>query len=166
CVLGYQPPLFPWDGEPSDVPAVDYWFWESERVWDSAHLQLQRALRRRRTTADLRRSKAPEYRPGQKVWLLTRDIRMRLPCKKLSPRFIEPGETEEPPLTLIMDEGSDYLVRDILVVAWSIWSTGRNTAPRSDRGSLGTTSLTPLFSRTSTPDTPIGQLHGAEVDHH
>ncbi|KAK3526593.1 hypothetical protein QTP70_030729 [Hemibagrus guttatus] len=24
CVLGYQPPLFPWDGEPSDVPAVDY----------------------------------------------------------------------------------------------------------------------------------------------
>ncbi|KAK3533153.1 hypothetical protein QTP70_011267 [Hemibagrus guttatus] len=32
CVLGYQPPLFPWDGEPSDVPAVDYWFRESERV--------------------------------------------------------------------------------------------------------------------------------------
>ncbi|KAK3519820.1 hypothetical protein QTP70_006476 [Hemibagrus guttatus] len=26
CVLGYQPALFPWDGEPSDVPAVDYWF--------------------------------------------------------------------------------------------------------------------------------------------
>ncbi|KAK3563596.1 hypothetical protein QTP86_031829 [Hemibagrus guttatus] len=24
CVLSYQPPLFPWDGEPSDVPAVDY----------------------------------------------------------------------------------------------------------------------------------------------
>ncbi|KAK3526443.1 hypothetical protein QTP70_025476 [Hemibagrus guttatus] len=45
CVLGYQPPLFPWDGEPSDVPAVDYWFRESKRVWDSAHLQLQRALR-------------------------------------------------------------------------------------------------------------------------
>ncbi|KAK3532220.1 hypothetical protein QTP86_009497 [Hemibagrus guttatus] len=31
CVLGYQPPLFPWDGEPSDVPAVDYWFRESEK---------------------------------------------------------------------------------------------------------------------------------------
>ncbi|KAK3519933.1 hypothetical protein QTP70_008029 [Hemibagrus guttatus] len=41
CVLGYQPPLFPWDGEPSDVPAVDYWFRESKRVWDSAHRQLQ-----------------------------------------------------------------------------------------------------------------------------
>ncbi|KAK3507874.1 hypothetical protein QTP70_002201 [Hemibagrus guttatus] len=83
---------------------------------------------------------------------------MRLPCKKLSPKFIgpftitrrvnpvtyrpqlpreykihplfhvslltpyhpsvfpptEPGEAEEPPLPLIMDEGSAYLVRDIL----------------------------------------------------
>ncbi|KAK3569953.1 hypothetical protein QTP86_007657 [Hemibagrus guttatus] len=159
CVLGYQPPLFPCNGEPSDVPAMDYWFRESERVWDSAHRQLQRALRRRRMTADLRRSKAPEYRPGQKVWPSTRDIRMLLPCKKLSPRFIgpftitrqgnpvtyrlqlppeykihpvfhvsllkphhpsvfpptEPGEAEEPPPPpLIMDEGSAYLVRDIL----------------------------------------------------
>ncbi len=33
CVLGYQPPLFPWTGEPSEVPAVDYWFRASERVW-------------------------------------------------------------------------------------------------------------------------------------
>ncbi len=30
CVLGFQPPLFPWDGEPSDVPAVDYWLRERE----------------------------------------------------------------------------------------------------------------------------------------
>ncbi len=26
CMLSYQPPLFPWTGEPSEVPVVDYWF--------------------------------------------------------------------------------------------------------------------------------------------
>ncbi|KAK3523783.1 hypothetical protein QTP70_010051 [Hemibagrus guttatus] len=102
CVLGYQPPLFPWDGEPSDVPAVDYWFRESERVWGEAHRQLQRAVRRRRTTADLRRSQAPDYQPGQKVWLSTRDIKL------------QPGAAEEPPLPLLIDDGPAYLVKEVL----------------------------------------------------
>ncbi|KAL0146658.1 hypothetical protein M9458_057998 [Cirrhinus mrigala] len=90
CILGFQPPLFPWTGEPSDVPSVDYWFRESERVWDEAHQHLQRAVHRQVTTADRRRSDAPTFQVGNKVWLSTRDIRLRLPCKKLSPRFVGP----------------------------------------------------------------------------
>ncbi|KAK3560416.1 hypothetical protein QTP86_008457 [Hemibagrus guttatus] len=87
---GHQDSWSQYLGEPSNVPAIDYWFRESERVWDSAHHQVQCALRQRRLTADLHRSKAPIYQPGQKVWLSTRDIRLCQPCHKLSPRFIGP----------------------------------------------------------------------------
>ncbi|KAI2662970.1 Transposon Tf2-8 polyprotein [Labeo rohita] len=63
CVLGYQPPLFPWTEEPSNVPAVDHWFRESERVWDSAHIHLQRAVQQHKRFADVRRRPAPRIPP-------------------------------------------------------------------------------------------------------
>ncbi|KAI2651067.1 Transposon Tf2-9 polyprotein [Labeo rohita] len=66
-----RPPLFPWTEEPSNVPAVDHWFRESERVWDSAHHHLQWAVHQHKRFADARRRTTPTYQPGDQVWLPT-----------------------------------------------------------------------------------------------
>ncbi len=50
CVLGYQPPLFPWSGEPSNLPSVNEWLQLSEETWNRAHIHLQRAVRRQEET--------------------------------------------------------------------------------------------------------------------
>ncbi|KAK3532977.1 hypothetical protein QTP70_006212 [Hemibagrus guttatus] len=92
CVLGYQPPLFPWLGEPSSVPAVEEWYRRSQEVWERAHVRLQRAVRRQRIQADRHRRPHPAYQVGQMVWLSTRNLRLKLPCRKLSPKFIGPFE--------------------------------------------------------------------------
>ncbi|KAK3548762.1 hypothetical protein QTP70_020326 [Hemibagrus guttatus] len=92
CVLGYQPPLFPWSGEPSDVPVVEEWYWLSQEVWEHAHVCLQRAVRRQRIQADRLRRPHPSYQVGQKVWLSTRNLRLKLPCRKINPKFVGPFE--------------------------------------------------------------------------
>ncbi|KAL0154036.1 hypothetical protein M9458_050695, partial [Cirrhinus mrigala] len=90
CILGFQPPLFPWSGEPSDHPAVNSWFQQSEETWNRAHVHLQSAVRRTQAQADRRRRPNPPYEPGQWVWLSTRDLHLRRPCKKLNPRYVGP----------------------------------------------------------------------------
>ncbi|KAK3559956.1 hypothetical protein QTP86_030321 [Hemibagrus guttatus] len=78
--------------EPSDVPAVEDWYQQSQEVWERAHVLLQRAVRRQRIQANRRRRPHPSYRVGQMVWLSTRNLRLKLPCRKLSPRFVGPFE--------------------------------------------------------------------------
>ncbi|KAK3521961.1 hypothetical protein QTP70_020459 [Hemibagrus guttatus] len=84
-------PPFPWSGEPSDVPAVEKWSRLSQEVWERAHVRLQRAVRRQSIQAN-RRHRPQPHRVGQRVWLSTRNLKLKLPCRKLSPKFIGPFE--------------------------------------------------------------------------
>ena len=50
--------------------------------------RVQRAANRRRVPA-------PGYQPGQKVWLLARDLHLPSFSHKLAPRFVGPYEIEK-----------------------------------------------------------------------
>ncbi|KAL0168962.1 hypothetical protein M9458_037184, partial [Cirrhinus mrigala] len=112
CVLGFQPPLFPWSGEPSELPAVNSWFQNSEETWNQAHIHLQGAVRRTQAQADRKRRPNPPYEPGQWVWLSTRDLRLRLPCKKLSPRYVGPFKIikQITPVSFRLELPDDYRI--------------------------------------------------------
>uniref|UniRef100_A0A4W5NN11 Integrase catalytic domain-containing protein n=1 Tax=Hucho hucho TaxID=62062 RepID=A0A4W5NN11_9TELE len=90
CELGYQPVLAPWHQSQIEAPAVDDWFRRAEETWDAAHVHLQRAVVRQKASADRHRSEAPVFAPGDRVWLSTRNLPLRLPCRKLGPRFVGP----------------------------------------------------------------------------
>ncbi|KAK3517178.1 hypothetical protein QTP70_000771 [Hemibagrus guttatus] len=92
CMLGYQPPLFPWSGEPSDVLAAEEWYRLSQEVWEQAHVLLQRVVRRQRIQADHHHRPHPSYQVGQRVWPSTQNLRIKLPCRKLSPKYVGPFE--------------------------------------------------------------------------
>ncbi|KAL0146623.1 hypothetical protein M9458_057963 [Cirrhinus mrigala] len=68
CILWYQPPLFPWTEEPSNVPAVDHWFRESVGLSSSpsaAGCTTTQVLRRHPTETCPR---IPTWGPGLVVY--------------------------------------------------------------------------------------------------
>ena len=69
---------------------MDNWFRCAEETWEATHVHLQRAILRQKVGSDHRRSEAPVFAPGDRVWLSTRNLPLRLPCRKLGPRFVGP----------------------------------------------------------------------------
>ena len=90
CVLGYQPVLVPWHPSQTEAPAVEEWVKRSRETWEAVHGHLKRAEGWQKASADRHRSEAPVFAPGDRVWLSTRNLPLRLPCRKLGPRFVGP----------------------------------------------------------------------------
>lgn len=67
---------------------MDYRIPCSHGVWDSAHVHLQHAVEWQKIQADRHRRPHPRFQVGQRVWLSMQNLRLRLPCRKLSPRFV------------------------------------------------------------------------------
>uniref|UniRef100_A0A3Q2QNE0 Integrase catalytic domain-containing protein n=1 Tax=Fundulus heteroclitus TaxID=8078 RepID=A0A3Q2QNE0_FUNHE len=90
--LGYQPPLLPMDELRIPFTSVNDYIARCQDIWRTTVTALTHTAEGSKRFADQHRRPAPHYRPGQKVWLSSRDVLTNPSAKKLAPRFTGPYE--------------------------------------------------------------------------
>uniref|UniRef100_A0A3B3BQW6 Integrase catalytic domain-containing protein n=1 Tax=Oryzias melastigma TaxID=30732 RepID=A0A3B3BQW6_ORYME len=90
AALGYSPPLFPSQELDLAVPSVQHHLQRCQRIWTQSKAALLRTKESNCQIANRHRVVGPNYQPGQRVWLSTRNIPIQASSKKLAPRFIGP----------------------------------------------------------------------------
>ena len=92
--LGYQPPLFPAQEAEISVSSHEDHVQRCRRVWERTRASLLRSRDRSSKAANRRRVPAPDYQPGQRVYLRAKNLPIPGTTKKLSPRFVGPFPIE------------------------------------------------------------------------
>ena len=72
------------------MPSVQAHLRRCRRVWKVARDAMTTNWDRVERTANRRRVPAPTYRPGQRVWLLARNLPLPFVSRKLAPRYVCP----------------------------------------------------------------------------
>ncbi|KAK3518249.1 hypothetical protein QTP70_034616 [Hemibagrus guttatus] len=90
CQFGYTPSLFPEQEVETAVPSAQQFVKRCRQTWKRARLKLLKTSQQYQHQANRRRRSAPTLRPGQRVWLSTKNIPLRTESRKLSQRFIGP----------------------------------------------------------------------------
>ncbi|XP_075430534.1 uncharacterized protein LOC142468183 [Ascaphus truei] len=87
---GFHPSRLPFSSLSSGVPAVDKRISRLKDLWTRIQENLKVATGRQKLQADRLRRQVPEFAPGDKVWLSSRNIRLKVPTMKLAPKFLGP----------------------------------------------------------------------------
>ncbi|KAI3363566.1 hypothetical protein L3Q82_012177 [Scortum barcoo] len=93
CCLGYQPPLFAAQEEEVAVPSAQAFVQQCRWIWKRARICLLQSVAYFKKQADNCWLAAPLYRVGQRVWLSTKNLPLKVLSSKLGPRVINGGET-------------------------------------------------------------------------
>ncbi|XP_029452688.1 transmembrane protease serine 12-like [Rhinatrema bivittatum] len=80
---------------PNASPAVQVTARQLQTLWHKIKKQLHHSAVSAKQAADRHRRPAPIYQPGDRVWLSTKNIHLRLPSRRFAPKFCGPFRVAE-----------------------------------------------------------------------